>query len=164
VWASDFFLHLPLPPGYWLHTVTDESSRHTQARFTGIETTSLVSATEACTDSDDNSGKYFTYTFTDRNGTIQHITRSADISDCQTNMTLDGQDVTLWYQPGDPAHFIMADDLYFDLIFLAAFSLPLLICLVLCLIALVRGLLVASQNKLPSSRTKPDISQTPLPV
>lgn len=105
-----------------------------RARFTGIETTALVSAVGDCDD-----GNYFMYTFTDNHGQVHQIT---DNSTCSSGIVSDGERVSLWYNPDDPTQFITANDMNFDLIFVIGFSIPLLICLVLCGVALVRQVLV----------------------
>lgn len=89
-----------------------------EARFTGIETTALVSTGFPC-DSYRGTTYHITYIFVDRRGETQQITNQ---SICTDGM-YDGERVTIWYQPDDPSHMISANDLNFDAIFFAVFSL-----------------------------------------
>jgi hypothetical protein len=111
------------------------------ARFTGVQTTASVSVEvgESCGD-DGDSGNYFTYTFTDNRGKTQEIT---DNSACSSGIVSDGDQVTIWYEPYDPTHFISANQFQFDAIFVVGFSLPLLGFLAALLLSLLRWLRAA---------------------
>jgi hypothetical protein len=87
------------------------------ARFTGVETTALASATGLC------EGDFFTFTFTDKHEKVYHVGNST----CYEGIFKDGDRVVLWYQPDNPHVFIAEPELSFDMIFVVAFSIPLLI-------------------------------------
>jgi len=87
------------------------------ARFTGVETTALASATGSC------EGDFFTFTFTDTHEKVYHVGNST----CYEGIFKDGDRVVLWYQPDNPHIFIAEPELSFDRSFVVAFSIPLLI-------------------------------------
>ncbi|HET8846397.1 MAG TPA: hypothetical protein VFN35_33350 [Ktedonobacteraceae bacterium] len=100
-----------------------------QARFTGIGVIAVAKAVSSCEDD----GNVFAFLFTDQRGEARLVT---DDNTCFSGIYHDGQQVEIWYQPENPAHFITNDDLTFDLIFAAGFSIPLIIWLVLSLLTL----------------------------
>lgn len=108
-----------------------------QARFTGMETTALVTSNLSCSWEDSNNnvitGYYYTYTFTVSSGKVYQIT---DTSCGSGPDTLDARE-TIWYQPDDPTHFLTANAWTFDWLFFLGFSLPML----LFAYAFLRGLL-----------------------
>jgi len=98
-----------------------------QARFTGMETTALVTADLSCswTDSDNNvvTGYYYTYTFTVSSGKVYQITDTG----CSSKPDTIGARETIWYQPANPTHFLTANVWTFDWIFFLGFSIPMLL-------------------------------------
>jgi hypothetical protein len=112
-----------------------------RARFTGVETTALATAAGSCSSSDDenDSSFYYTYTFTDSHGKAYQITNT---SACSSGIVSDGERVTIWYQADDPTQFITANDLTFDSIFFAGFSIPMLLLIAFFSRALFRQLFV----------------------
>ncbi len=111
-----------------------------QARFTGVKTTALATAEGSCGSDDENdSSFYYTYTFTDSHGKVYQVTNT---SACSSGIVSDGEHVTIWYQPHDPTQFITANDLTFDSIFFAGFSLPMLLFIIFVSVALFRSLFV----------------------
>lgn len=95
-----------------------------QARFTGMETTALVSANVSCSweDSDQNfiTDYYYMYTFTVSSGKVYQITDTS----CGNNPDVIGARETIWYQPADPTHFLTANAWTFDWLFFLGFSIP----------------------------------------
>ena len=92
-----------------------------QARFTGMETTVLVTANVSCswTDSNntDQTGYDYTYTFTVSSGKVYQIT---DTSCGSGPDTIDARE-TLWYQPAHPTRFLTANAWTFDWLFFLGF-------------------------------------------
>lgn len=87
-----------------------------QARFSGVQTTALVSVAHSCGD-----GNFvFTFTFTDTDGETHHITNE---SLCTNDIVTNGTHVTLWYLPNDPGRLITENDIHFYLILDGIFSL-----------------------------------------
>jgi len=80
-----------------------------QARFTGMQTTALVTADVTCswTDSNNNevTGYDYTYTFTVSSGKVYQITDTS----CGNNPDVIGARETIWYQPANPTHFLTAN-------------------------------------------------------
>ncbi|HEX7733215.1 MAG TPA: zinc ribbon domain-containing protein [Ktedonobacteraceae bacterium] len=126
-----FFCSLLFALGGWLPAFINFPGF--QARFVGVETTGLASAAGDCDD-----GSYYMYTFTDSHGKVYQITDHT----CSSGIVSDGEHVTLWYRSDNPAQFITANDLNFDLIFIVTFSIPLAICIVLVVIVFIRQLFV----------------------
>src|SRR5258708_2378811 len=87
-----------------------------QARFSGVQTTALVSVAHSCGDGD----FVFTFTFTDTDGETHHIT---DESLCTNDLVTNGTHVTLWYLPNNPGRLITENEIHFDLSFSGGFSL-----------------------------------------
>lgn len=104
-----------------------------QTRFTGVETTALVSVYADCNGED--GGSIYEYTFTDTHGETRH---SINTSVCSNGIVSNGEHVTLWYQPSNPAQCITANDLTFDTIFFVGFSLPMLLFLAVVILSLLR--------------------------
>jgi hypothetical protein len=104
-----------------------------QARFTGMETTALVSADRSCswTDSNNNviTGYYYTYTFTVSSGKVYQITDTG----CSRKPDALGVRETIWYQPANPTHFLTANAWTFDWLFFLGFSIPMLLFALACL-------------------------------
>ncbi len=132
-----------------------------QARFTGMETTALVSANVSCSweDSDHNfiTDYYYTYTFTVSSGKVYQITDTS----CGNNPDVIGARETIWYQPANPTHFLTANAWTFDWLFFLGFSIPML----LFAYAFLRGLLrrlFAPSRRLPEVQRgfSPDIYMT----
>jgi len=98
-----------------------------QARFSGMETTALVTADLSCswTDSDNNvvTGYYYTYTFTVSSGKVYQMTDTG----CSSKPDTIGARETIWYQPANPTHFLTTNAWTFDWIFFLGFSIPMLL-------------------------------------
>lgn len=97
------------------------------ARFTGMETTALVTADLSCSWTDENhvevTGYYYTYTFTASSGKVYRITDTT----CNSGPDTIGARETIWYQPADPTHFLTANAWTFDWLFFLGFSIPMLL-------------------------------------
>jgi hypothetical protein len=113
-----------------------------QARFTGRETTALVTADISCSWIDANNneitGYDYAYTVTVSSGKVYRI---ADTS-CGRGPDTLGARETIWYQPVNPTHFLTANASTFDRIFFLEFSIPML----LFVFALSRLLLAPSRQ------------------
>ena len=98
-----------------------------QARFTGMETTALVTADVSCSWTDANNtvqtGYDYMYTFTVSSGKVYQITDTS----CGSGPDTIGARETIWYQPADPTHFLTANAWTFDWIFFLGFSIPMLL-------------------------------------
>jgi len=120
-----------------------------QARFTGLTTTALVTLAGSCgSDSEDGESFYYMFTFTDNHGKEYQVTNT---SVCSSGIVSDGERVTIWYQPADPTKFITKNDLTFDAIFFAGFSIPMLLWIIFFPAVLVR-LLLGSRRRYESIR------------
>jgi len=132
-----------------------------QARFSGMETTALVSAHVSCSweDSDHNfiSDYYYTYTFTVSTGKVYQITDTS----CGNNPDEIGARETIWYQPADPTHFLTANAWRFDVLVFLGFSIPMLLFAYAFLRRLLRRLFAPSR-RLPEGQRgfSPDIYMT----
>jgi hypothetical protein len=111
-----------------------------QARFTGRETTALVTSDLSCswTDSENNTitGYYYTYTFTVSSGKVYQI---RDTSCSSKPDVIDARE-TVWYQPADPTHFLTANAWTFDWLFFLGFSIPMLLFACACFRQVLRRL------------------------
>jgi len=98
-----------------------------QARFTGMETTALVTADVSCSWTDENNnvetGYDYMYTFTVSSGKVYQITDTS----CGSGPDTLGARETIWYQPANPTHFLTANAWTFDWIFFLGFSIPMLL-------------------------------------
>jgi hypothetical protein len=98
-----------------------------QARFTGMETTALVTADVSCswTDANNNevTGYDYMYTFTVSSGKVYQITDTS----CGSGPDTIGASETIWYQPANPTHFLTANAWTFDWLFFLGFSIPMLL-------------------------------------
>jgi hypothetical protein len=98
-----------------------------QARFTGMETTALVTANVSCTWTDSNNnvntGYDYIYTFTVSSGKVYQITNTS----CGSEPDIIGARETIWYDPANPTHFLTVNDWTFDWIFFLGFSIPMLL-------------------------------------
>ena len=98
-----------------------------QARFTGRETTALVTSNLSCSWTDENNvvqtGYEYTYTFTVSSGQVYQITDTS----CDSGVDTIGARETIWYQPANPTHFLTVNGWTFDWLFFLGFSIPMLL-------------------------------------
>jgi len=117
-----------------------------QARFTGMETTALVTADVSCSWTDENNnevtGYDYIYTFTVSSGKVYQITDTS----CGSGPDTIGARETIWYQPANPTHFLTANAWTFDWLFFLGFSLPMLLFAFAFLRRLFRRLFVPSRR------------------
>ena len=117
-----------------------------QARLTGMETKSLVTADLSCswTDSNNNTvtGYYYTYTFTVSSGKVYQIRDTS----CSSKPDIIGTRETIWYQQASPMHFLTANVWTFDWIFFLGFSIPMLLFAFVFLWRLFRRLFTPKQR------------------
>lgn len=106
-----------------------------QARFTGRETTTHITADGSCSWEEANgtggetvfNGYYYVYTYTASSGKVYRI----HDANCSNSDTLGASEV-IWYQPADPTHFITANAWTFDWIFFLGFAIPMLLFAFVC--------------------------------